>query len=212
MKRFFISDLHFGHENVIRYENRPFKNGKDMEESIIKNWNKTVSKKDMIFILGDISFLNVEETTKIIAKLNGRKCLIMGNHDTKSVKAYELMGFEFVSKYPIIIDKFYICSHEPLYLCHSMPYANIHGHIHSKRMEGGNYFNVSVEQINYTPINFDAIKLSLSKNKDHRTIDERINDVKIFDAQKQLEHANKERIKLAQRIIELEKIIQEQTR
>ena len=211
MNRWVISDTHFGHKNIIDYENRPFASVEDMNAAIINNWRKIVNKKDIVFMLGDFSFYDKELTQSLMSALPGRKILILGNHDSRSVEWYREVGFEHVSKWPIIIDDFYILSHAPVYLCSSMPYANIHGHIHSKKMTGGNYYNASVEHINYTPINLDAIKQTLSKNSDHRTIDQRVNDVKNVDAQSQLEHANKERIRLAARIVELEKIIQTQT-
>jgi calcineurin-like phosphoesterase family protein len=157
MKRYLIADTHFDHSNVIKYENRPFQNIHDMNESIIMNWQKTVKKNDMIYILGDFAFGNKERIKYFVSRLPGRKFLILGNHDNHSVKFYHDVGFEFVSKWPIIIDQFFILSHEPMYMNDSMPYLNIHGHIHSKKMTG-NYYNVSVEQINYTPINFDLIK------------------------------------------------------
>lgn len=163
MRRFFISDMHFGHENIIKYENRPFVDCDNMEKEITENWNNTVSNSDMVFVLGDVLW-GRNGYVDLINNLNGRKILVMGNHDTLSPKSYERMGFEMVSKWPIILDDFYICSHAPVYLCDAMPYANIHGHIHSKTMEGGAYFNVSVEQIKYTPINFEEIKNRLRNN------------------------------------------------
>lgn len=158
MKVFFISDMHFGHMNIIKYENRPFKTLLEMDTGIIKNWNNTVSKKDLVFVLGDISFYPVEKTKALITLLNGRKNLILGNHDTKTPKVYSEMGFEFVSKYPIVYKEFFLLSHEPLYVNKSMPYLNIHGHMHSNEFAGGKHFNVSVEKINYTPISFEEIR------------------------------------------------------
>ena len=162
MRRFFISDLHLGHENIIKYENRPFGDCEYMKNEIVKRWNNAVSKHDMVFVLGDVAF--GKENLDAISDLNGRKILVIGNHDTFSPKIYIDAGFESVSEWPIILDDFYICSHAPIYLCNSMPYANIHGHIHGKQMVGGAYFNVSVEQINYTPINFDEIKRALQRH------------------------------------------------
>lgn len=49
-------------------------------------------------------------------------------------------------------------SHEPLYVNKNMPYCNIHGHIHSLKYDSKSFFNVSVECINYKPINFEEIK------------------------------------------------------
>ena len=156
---FLISDMHFGHENIIKYENRPFHSAAEMDDAIIRNWNIVVKKEDEVFVLGDVSFYNKEKTAEIIKSLNGRKYLILGNHDMNhSVMWWKDVGFDEVSKYPIIFDGFYMLSHEPLYVNENMPYANIHGHIHHLKYDSKQFFNVSVECINYTPINFEQVK------------------------------------------------------
>jgi len=156
---FVISDMHFGHKNIMLYENRPFNNVEEMDNAIIQNWNKAVGKKDKVFVLGDASFYNKERTTQIIENLNGYKTLILGNHDEEhSLTWWRETGFEEVYRYPIIFEKFYILSHEPLYLSRNMPYANIHGHIHHLKYNDKQFFNVSVECIDYTPVNFEQIK------------------------------------------------------
>lgn len=94
----FTSDLHFSHKNILRHCEERLKafgipNDISEEEKVelhdkylIKLWNKTVSKKDTIYVLGDFSFANTENTKKIISKLNGNKFLILGNHDKSSEK------------------------------------------------------------------------------------------------------------------------------
>ena len=163
VKKWLISDMHFGHGNIIKYENRPFSSAEQMDQHITENWNATVKPDDMIFVLGDVSFYPKEKTAEIIQSLHGRKYLIMGNHDlARSETFWKEVGFSFVSRFPICIDSFYWLSHEPMFLSSAMPYVNIHGHIHSKIMstdtEPNQYVNVSVECIQYTPIFFDTIK------------------------------------------------------
>lgn len=161
---FIISDMHFGHNEIILYENRPFKDIEEMDKFIIENWNKTVEKDDRVFILGDVSFYNKEETTNIINLLNGYKILILGNHDKdKAVTWWQEVGMDQVIEYPIIFEGFYMLSHEPLYISKNMPYMNIHGHIHHLKYDDSQFFNVSVECINYTPISFEKIKASVKK-------------------------------------------------
>lgn len=165
-KTFLIADTHFGHANIIKYENRPFENVEDMDKLIIENWNKVVQKNDLVFVLGDVSLYNKDKTIQIIQELSGQKTLILGNHDkSRSPTFWRSVGFTEVYKYPIIFKNFYILSHEPIYLNSNMPYMNIHGHIHSKKVVSleedkkiQQFFNVSVENINYTPINFNFIK------------------------------------------------------
>ena len=57
-KKFYISDLHLGHNNIIRLDNRPFKNMTEMETTIINNWNSVVSDNDQVYILGDMFWNN----------------------------------------------------------------------------------------------------------------------------------------------------------
>lgn len=155
---YMISDMHFGHKEIILYENRPFANIEEMDKCIIENWNKTVEKEDRVFILGDVSAYNKEQTKNIINSLNGYKILILGNHDKdRTITWWQEAGMDQVIEYPIIFNDFYILSHEPLYLNKNMPYMNIHGHIHHLKYDDDQFFNVSVECIYYTPINFEEI-------------------------------------------------------
>lgn len=62
MNNWVTSDLHFGHKNIIKYENRPFKDIEEMDKAIIELWNKTVKKDDKIYILGDFSWYKGEKT------------------------------------------------------------------------------------------------------------------------------------------------------
>jgi calcineurin-like phosphoesterase family protein len=65
MKRFIISDMHFGHKNIIKYENRPFASVGEMDDLIIQKWNNSVKNDDIIFVLGDVSFYNQEKQKKL---------------------------------------------------------------------------------------------------------------------------------------------------
>jgi calcineurin-like phosphoesterase family protein len=154
------SDLHLNHEAVLRYENRPFNSVQEMNKTLIKNWRETVSSKDTIFNLGDVSFKTTkDELEKIIKNLPGKKVLILGNHDrSKSLSWWRDVGFDEVYPYPIIYEGFFMLSHEPLYICPEMPYVNIHGHTHGECFD--NYvqrMNVSVENIEYKPVSLDDL-------------------------------------------------------
>jgi calcineurin-like phosphoesterase family protein len=166
-----FSDTHFDHENIIAYEGRPFKNPSDMESIIRTNWNATVGKSDKVFFHGDFSLYQKKERVQtLLGRLHGRKILIMGNHDhSKSANWWRDAGFEEVYKYPILYDGFYILSHVPVYLGKTTPYVNIHGHIHSKMMTGGNYVNVSAEATDYKPVNFKDIKKMFDIHKEDKT-------------------------------------------
>lgn len=158
---FFIADPHFGHKNIIDYESRPFKSVEEMDETLIKNWNNTVSKTDKIFILGDFSFYSKERIYEIVTQLNGIKILVLGNHDRiHSVQWWKDVGFNDVSKNPIIYNNNFILSHEPFGLEKYMPYFNIYGHVHWHKNYmgyGKKGFCVCIERIGYKPISWDEI-------------------------------------------------------
>src|SRR5581483_5246031 len=95
MAELFTSDTHFGHKNVIRYDERPFRDMDHMREMLIKNWNDTVTPSDTVYHLGDVAFLGTTATREIVNRLNGRKILIRGNHDG-SWEHSRNMGFDEV--------------------------------------------------------------------------------------------------------------------
>lgn len=132
-KTFFTSDLHLGHTRMLTYENRPFSTIQEQDEVLIANWNKKLKKEYFVYVLGDVSFYPKEKTQDIISKLNGRKILVMGNHDKhKSPTYWKEIGFEEVSKHPILFEDWFILSHEPRYEIYDKQlYYNIHGHLHS---------------------------------------------------------------------------------
>ena len=153
MKIFAIADLHFGHKNIIKYCNRPFADTDEMDRALIKNWNETVSNNDTVLVLGDVGFGSKEYIACLIKQLNGKKFLIMGNHDNWSEQTYRDMGFHTVSRFPILWNDFYLLSHAPLILSETTPYFNLYGHVHddSRYVDTASSKCVSVERIGYRP-------------------------------------------------------------
>lgn len=164
-KIWLTADLHFGHNAIIEYCKRPFKTTTEMNNTLIKNFNKTIGKNDIVYILGDLSFLNTISTTEIVKNLNGFKFLIKGNHDHKTNAGYRKMGFMEVYNHPIILNNQYILSHEPI-SGNIGNLINIHGHTHNNVILDNNFnkFCVSVEMTNYKPIELSSIKESIEKS------------------------------------------------
>ena len=160
MKVFIISDTHFGHYNIIDYCNRPFKKADGtpdvelMDKTLIKNWNSVVGKNDLVLHLGDVALCSKERFKEIMSQLNGRKILIKGNHDSWSDEFYRESGFEYVSRYPIVWNEFYLLSHAPLQMSNTTCYFNYYGHVHNddKYIESPTSKCVCVERIGYTPM------------------------------------------------------------
>lgn len=163
-QRWIIADPHFYHTEIIEYESRPFKDITEMNETMISNWNDIVHKQDKVFVLGDFTLrATKEQVTELLRRLNGFKILIRGSHDDKSNKWWREVGFHEVSQYPILVDDFYLFSHEPCYLNRKMPYINIHGHLHARKIDSPQYINMSVELRGYKPVNFEIIKESFKE-------------------------------------------------
>lgn len=162
---FFTADLHLSHENIIKYSNRPFANAQEMNEMLIDNFNTTVPKHGITYILGDVSFdKNVGNTISMLNKLNGKLVLIAGNHDTRNLK---VSGFrdcfsDIYSLLDIKIDTYSIT------LCHyAMVTWNkshrgalmLHGHSHGMLKDDPNVLriDVGVDCHNYKPISFKEV-------------------------------------------------------
>lgn len=161
-KIFLIGDCHFGHRNIIKYCNRPFKDVEDMNEQLIKNWNSVVGKNDIVYVVGDFALCGKQKIIEIGQRLNGRKRLVLGNHDQASIETYRAAGFEFVYNHSIVLDDFYIVSHIPkVGISENTPFANIFAHVHDDptyKDYSCRSFCVSAERINYTPVEFKIIK------------------------------------------------------
>lgn len=132
-KNFYIADTHFGHFNIIRYDNRPFSSVKEMDEALIKNWNDVVTDDDTVYILGDFSWYDELTTSDIIRKLNGHKVLVKGNHDQITRKIS--YAFDKIVDYLEISDNGtkIIMSHYPILFWNGQFKDSVHlyGHVHN---------------------------------------------------------------------------------
>ena len=131
---YFTADTHFGHQNVIRFTERPFSSAEEMDETLIANWNARVYRGDKVYILGDMFFRHPDPEA-ILCRLKGKKYLIIGNHDYSWMKYIDLEKyFEEVSDRAEIsvLNKWAVLSHYPmLSYRHDNKYYMIHGHIHN---------------------------------------------------------------------------------
>jgi calcineurin-like phosphoesterase family protein len=87
MTVWFTSDTHFGHTNIIGYSKRPFASIEEMDVTLICNWNGCVRPDDEVWHLGDLTFKADKAAADYLNRLNGRKHLIWGNHDSSKVRA-----------------------------------------------------------------------------------------------------------------------------
>jgi len=158
---FFTSDIHFGHKNIIRFCNRPFKTLKDMHESIIRNWNSIVTDADRVFVVGDVFLCDPAEAKNYLDELNGYKILIKGNHD-RSEKTMLWAGFDeyhYDYTYEMRDGRRALVQHYPLpELLIKEHDILIHGHIHHLPQMRGNKINVCCDLWDFKPIPISVIE------------------------------------------------------
>lgn len=128
---FYISDLHFGHKNIIKYDNRPFFTVTEMDEEMIHNWNGVVRPVDDVYVLGDFCWNNSGRWREIIDRLNGTIHLVYGNHDQVAKKKH---FFEDEADYMEIVDNGHniVLCHYPILFYKNMlnGWVHLYGHVH----------------------------------------------------------------------------------
>jgi len=186
MSVLFTSDLHFGHENVMRFDNRPFETVEEMDEELIKRWNAKVGKGDLVYVLGDMIWRSLaNEAVNLLRRLNGQIILIKGNHDRfiknanakkelAGVKDYDDICVELAdgTKRRCILSHYFM----PFYNGHRYNAIHLHGHSHNteeaqeeerivaelkKKGYEMEVYNVGCMYWNYEPVTLDEI---LGKN------------------------------------------------
>ena len=179
------SDLHLGHDNIIRYANRPFQDAEEMNAVLYTNWARTVGDDDLLLFVGDLAMRKAvgEHTWETIRVSRGRaKHLVVGNHDLTGSGVLRVDGFDDICS-ALTVD-----GEPPLAFTH-MPLAevpagvvNVHGHTHDEPPRRSRHINVSVEQLDYRPVDLGRIKalareLLAERYPDGRTTLERIASV-----------------------------------
>ena len=148
---------------IHKFKTRPFSTVEEMDEALIDNWNSVVKPGDKVYHLGDVTFGNKENYIENIhKKLNGKKRLIVGNHDdVKFLAPY----FEKVMLWRMFPDLGLLLTHVPVHRStlgegrfDGKGMINVHGHIHQNPSPEGPYKCVCVEQVNYTPVSIEELK------------------------------------------------------
>jgi calcineurin-like phosphoesterase family protein len=175
---FFTSDLHFFHDNIIRYCNRPFADAEQMNRDMLSRINSVVGHDDQLVIVGDVSAGlkgRKAELSEIVRSMRGQKRLVLGNHDHLDAGEYEAMGFASVQHWMELGDFFVV--HYPMAVNPNDPrklpmqeramhhYDSvrsqfklvIHGHIHSTGPELHGHFNVAADRHMFTPVSIEQI-------------------------------------------------------
>lgn len=160
------SDLHFGHNNIIEFSNRPYMNTDEMNEDLVFRFNEYVNPEDTSIWVGDVSFMKDGPTSDILDRFNGDKILIVGNHDFKGKHPKQMTQFK--EQY-----MFHVYENDTVQLMFThypitnnilpWPWINVHGHIHVDITNSNSNFltdqhiNVNCEFHQYKPITLAQI-------------------------------------------------------
>ena len=168
-----ISDTHFNHANILKFEDRvgkavrgQFSSVEDMNEHMIQRWNEVVKPGDKVYHLGDVVFGDnkVEWMDINMPRMNGSKRLVFGNHDEPS----HFVGkghFQKTSLWRIFKEFNILLTHVPVHESTVMegrggsirPMLNVHGHIHQNESPSQFHHCVCVEHTDYRPVNIEDL-------------------------------------------------------
>ena len=165
----YISDIHFGHSNVIGFDHRPFNDVTEMDHMLMEYWNMKVNKEDTIYIIGDFCYRSDKGPVWFLQRLKGKKHLVVGNHDHVIMKNPQALSyFEEVDKMMYVSD-----NNRQVFMCH-YPMAewnayyrgsyHVYGHIHNKLSDTclimrnrRNAYNAAACINGYMPVTLDEM-------------------------------------------------------
>lgn len=190
---FYIADTHFGHQNVLKYDARPFADLEEMEAALVENWNRAVADTDTVYILGDFIWgKDQSKWLELTGRLRGKKVLLWGNHDLgqEQMSTELLARFEAVADYLEIVDEghYVTLCHYPVAFYRGSYRENCYmlcGHVHRTRENDyleelrrrmredpqagrGNIYNAGcmMPYMNYTPRTLDEIISAVEGSKE----------------------------------------------
>ena len=173
MTIFFTADLHFNHTNIIKHCNRPFSCVKEMNETLIKNYNSVVKPCDTTYILGDFAMKgDYENLVFLMNRLNGKKEFITGNHDREKYflqmvnegiikSSNQVVGASINGQYIWMshyAHRIWDRSHRGSWM--------VYGHSHGTLPPTGLSWDVGVDNNNYFPISFEQLSVIMQNQKD----------------------------------------------
>lgn len=188
MTIWFTEGHHWGHDNIIKFEKRPFTSVEEMDRELIRRWNEVVQPDDVVYHLGDFTLnRDITEVAKMFAKLNGNIFLVPGNHDkwidrmggwrgilmSASRKTIKILPplysleIDMGGKHPEVI----VLCHYPLSRWDRSHYSAIHlyGHVGDEYIGEYNTLHVGVDRHNFYPIDLSQVRQLISEENKSKT-------------------------------------------
>lgn len=153
---YFISDLHLGHKNIIKFAGEK-RYGTTIEEHdgwLQARWAATVRERDLVYVLGDVAF--TKDALLSMRGWSGTKVLVMGNHDKYDINLYQQV-FNKILPSPWPYHNSYWLSHCPIHPAELRGRKNIHGHVHMNEIPDERYISVCVEAVAGIPTSIEQL-------------------------------------------------------
>lgn len=181
-RTFFTSDLHEGHTSILKH--RPFRDNQEMRAELIRRWNSVVTDKDIVYVLGDVTFSPPKYAVEFVQRLRGHKHLVFGNHDKRMRKTPEFLTL-FESTHDLVTvkvqdteapggNRIVVLCHFPLLTWDRSHYGSymLHGHSHGSLPESEHALriDVGVDCWDFTPVSYEQIKQKMG-GKSFKAVD-----------------------------------------
>lgn len=168
----FTSDTHFGHENVLKFTDRPWETIWQMNDAIVDSINGRVAVDDELYILGDFSFkMTAQDAYGLRKRIACRRIhLVPGNHDKDWTQPAVAGAFTVeppICVLKIDVQKIVLC-HYPMADWQGMSHGSwhLHGHIHSSggaynefnRKQGLLRYDVGCDANGHSPVSLDELR------------------------------------------------------
>lgn len=164
MTNWFTADPHFGHENIIRFCNRPFPDVATMDAHLLAQYRARVRPDDDLWMLGDFAVGKANEARRaavrgIFDAIPGRKRLVLGNHDRPWIRNLPWDSLTQIADIPVEGKRLVLC-HYPMI---TFPGARrgalqLFGHVHQNWPGTRNSVNVGVDMWDFRPVTLPEIE------------------------------------------------------
>lgn len=181
---FYTSDTHFNHEFVAR--DRAFNTAEEHDEALIERFNYMLDKRSHLWILGDVFMGSITKGLPQVARLNGIKHLVLGNHDaahpmhrkshSQLRRFHDVFESVSVAEQHRIAGEEVVLSHFPYWGDHYGADRHtqwrlrdegrwlLHGHVHKAWGTNGRQINVGVD-VNPGPVPRESIEQHIKEYK-----------------------------------------------
>ena len=161
---FFTADQHYGHANIIRFCKRPFASVDEMDRELIRRHNEIVSEDDTVIHAGDFAFRNARSPQNYIDELAGNHIFVRGSHDRwMDETVREILELKIEKQILVVCH----------YALRTWPRSHynswqLHGHSHGTLEPEGKQWDVGVDNNDFYPVSFEAIREIMAGRPDNR--------------------------------------------